>query len=265
MMRADPSARLAMRLRRLFAIALLAATACFADTLYVLPIHYRSADDIVALLSPLLQPDERVSGLAGQLVLSASPARLQELERLVLQFDTPPARLMISVTQDEDARLRERGVGVDGSLVIHERGAGGALLAEIRDRDSLSRDGIAQRVQAVDGSIAEIQLGASRVVPSRGPAGSMLVQASTGFYVRPQLQGTQVTLELAVSREALNRLGGVSGQQLTTTVRGKLGEWINVGGLSQLGSAQSSGLGGHDDRRLQASSHIRLRVERLPD
>jgi hypothetical protein len=70
-------------------------------------------------------------------------------------------------------------------------------------------------------------------------------ELSSGFEVLPRLNGERVMLDIATQQERATDLGQVSAvvQRATTTVTGKLGEWIEIGGVTSSLSEQRSGVG----------------------
>ena len=67
---------------------------------------------------------------------------------------------------------------------------------------------------------------------------------TTGFYVLPRVSNDVVTLEISTSRDRLEDIhtGTADVQHLTTTVSGRLGEWMEIGALMQQLSGQKSGI-----------------------
>jgi hypothetical protein len=59
--------------------------------------------------------------------------------------------------------------------------------------------------------------------------GTVYYEAVTGFFVRPQLAGEQVTLDLEPEQSSAT-VRGLERSALSTRVQGRLGEWIAVGG-----------------------------------
>jgi hypothetical protein len=65
----------------------------------------------------------------------------------------------------------------------------------------------------------------------------------TGFVAVPQLNGDRVTLDISPRDDTLGPLpGSVNTQRLVTTVSGRLGEWLELGGSvgEQSGSSGSA-------------------------
>src|SRR5581483_4983582 len=121
--------------RRLFtALLFLAAAAVNADTLHIIETRHRPASEIEQVLRPLLRPDEALSASGYRLILRASDARREEMERLVAALDVAPRQLTITVRQGigfDDKRQRdavsgEVGVGSRGRVIAGEEREGSA-------------------------------------------------------------------------------------------------------------------------------------------
>ena len=102
-----------------------------------------------------------------------------------------------------------------------------------------------QTVQVLEGNDAFIRTGQSAPVSehtgdpnsARNPdhPGHDFVDADTGFYVTPRVNGDRVTLEISTARDRLRNpnTGATSIQRVSTVVSGRLGEWIEIGGSSE--------------------------------
>ncbi len=83
----------------------------------------------------------------------------------------------------------------------------------------------------------------------------------TGFYVSPRVHGDQVTLQVSPFRHALRGGGNIETQSAHTTLTGRLGEWLLVGGVSeQLGRAQS-GAGDYRSTQSRGDAGIWIRAD----
>jgi len=93
-------------------------------------------------------------------------------------------------------------------------------------------------------------MGQSVPVPLRqavlGPNGVVVTESTVyrdlgqGFYAEPHLAGDRVTLEISPQNDTPGSYGPGSAniQRLSTTVSGRLGEWIALGGLGQESSGR---------------------------
>ena len=244
-------------------LAMCAVGAARADV-EVLTLKYRNAEQVLPILRPLLEPGGAVSGMQNQIVLRASRRNIDEIRRVLASIDSQPRRLMISVRQDTADNVQGRGASVGGS--ISSRG-GADIRARVFDNRNSSDESISQRLQVLEGYPATINIGQSVPVTTRSTIGSVTGanqggmvsetttyrDASTGFEVVPRLSGDLVQLEISPRRETLAGAGpgSINSQRITTTASGRLGEWFELGGVSQDESRQGAGIlyGSSGERR----------------
>lgn len=287
------------RLRGLLTLLLLglAMTAMADNTrIELIELQGRPAEELIPLLQPLVQPDGAISGSGYRLIVRAAPAQHAEIRRLLAELDHPPRRLLIRVhmgelseRQRQAARLHIEGHGEAGDLALGDAappdGRGATLGAGTADGSiglhghatrHLSERGDDLQVQTLEGQPAYIATGSDypfinqlflwRGRHGGGAAVDMQYRRTlTGFYALAQLHGERVTVRISPQQESLQpgRQGSVDGQWLTTTVSGRPGEWLRLGGSGSRGSAQGTATGSsHDTRELRASS-LWLRVDLL--
>lgn len=278
--------------------ALLAAGAAAQTTVEVIQLRYRQADQLIPVLQPLLGRDASISNFQNQLVIRATPAELAQVKRVLAGIDTPPRRLLITVRQDADISGSRREAEVSGSIGNNNarvtvpgsgsREGGNVVLRDGDDRlrarvvDSSQAGGerTAQTVQVLEGYSAFIRAGESQPVRNRQVVRTMVNgqwvdrvvettdyrEATTGFNVRPRLQGEMVTLDIDPQRETFDeqRRGTVNVQRVSTTVSGRLGEWMDLGGISEERSNDSSGILSTRSVRSSDRRGVQVKVELLP-
>jgi type II secretory pathway component GspD/PulD (secretin) len=68
---------------------------------------------------------------------------------------------------------------------------------------------------------------------------------TSGFDVLPRINGDRVILDISTQQERTTNSGQGSAavQRATTTLSGRLGEWIELGGVTSSGYEQSTGIG----------------------
>jgi len=252
---------------------LLAASALAQQSvLEVITLKYRTAEQVIPLLQPFVDRDGSLSGMQNQLIVRTSPANLAELRRILDQVDSRPRQLLITVRQDVDLATARREadlsgqVGIGGSAsiavpgnrsrsdgLVVQGGSGNTFVrGRISARDVVASDANMQRVQVLEGNVAFIRAGQSVPVPSQQvvqtPYGTQIVQSTqfrdfnTGFQVLPRVSGDTVTVEINPQRERPGRYPGTGNvQSVSTVVSAPLGEWMEIGGASEVGSMQSSG------------------------
>ena len=208
----------------LCALAPLAAGA--QQALEIIPLRYRTVEQVLPALQPLVEPGGTLSGSRGQLFLRASPANVAEIRRALEVIDRPARRLQISVRYDDAAASAQRELAARG--VVGSSGSRVTISAEDQRRNSAER--IDQRLQVIEGGRAFIFAGQSR--PLRVPGGGAEVQdIATGFEVTPRLSGERVTLEIATQKESPGARGSVQGQRALTVLSARLGEWVEIAGV----------------------------------
>ena len=94
-----------MTLRTLLACLAMAIALPLQAATEVLPLNYRSADELLPIVRATLGADGKVSAYGNQLIINASPDKIGEVRDLLAQLDTAPRRLLISV---DTARMRNR-------------------------------------------------------------------------------------------------------------------------------------------------------------
>ena len=263
--------------------------------LEVIPLKYRTTDEIIPAIRPFLDKRGALSGMQGQLIIRTTPGNLQEIKRLLDNIDTAPRRLKITVKQDVDTTTKQRlrelfgSVGTGGARVTvpgGSSGSGGGLVIEgvrgddslkarVQDSQSIENDKNTQHLQVLEGNRAFIRIGQSLPVPERSviytPQGVRVIEstqyrdATIGFYVLPRINGDRVTLEVSPQRDTPNNQlpGSINIQHIVTSVSGKLGEWIDLGGLGQDKTDQTSGIGSRSIATTGEQHSVLIRVEEV--
>jgi len=269
----------------------------------VIPLGYRSINEIIPLIRPLVAPAGSVSGLQGQLVVTATPQKIAEIHKLLATLDRVPARLLISVKRGNDLSSRQGSASIqgqtgnlsinNGGIVIGGRapslhhGGQDGLSVKMKSNSQNKQSSITQQVQMLEGREAYISAGEEIPVRNRGtvigPGGSyrydniQYYPAVTGFYAIPRLNGNEVILEInTISRQRNSlRINGRYPQQgwqsrqdvavsnVRTVARGRLGEWIAIGGVDQSASTRQGGIGSGSRQQQAAKSQIFVRVEEI--
>jgi type II secretory pathway component HofQ len=234
-------------------------------TLEIIPLQHRLVDDVVTVLRPLVTPGGTVTGMNNQLIIKTTPANLADLKKVLETLDRSPRQLLITVKQGTSDRVYQQDeslsgrfsagdISVAGADPGHREGGlvisagdekGNIVRYRSRSSDSSLDDRNTFRVQATEGYPAYIHAGQSIPVPARTeyvtPGGVIVSDsieyhdATSGFYVLPRLNGDQVTLLVAprLARFSSGHGPAFDVQDIETTATGRLGEWIELGGINQ--------------------------------
>lgn len=254
-------------------VALLAVALCGADdtVVEVLPVRNRPAESLARDLGPHAGPGGVVTASGGRLIVRATPGNLERLKGLLAELDVAPRSLLITVRQAGASEAAARRTEVTGRATSTGGRTRTVVTGAFARKEATGSGADVQRLRALEGTPAFIRVARSRPVPAAGvvqtPQGPAVVQgtafqeAETGLYVLPRLAGERVTLEVATSKDAFNPEGGVDTQRLLTTVSGRLGEWIALGGVSRSASDRSAGFAGTQASSAADDRLVELMVE----
>jgi hypothetical protein len=242
----------AMRLTLYVALVLLATPASSQNALEIIPLRYRTAEQVLPALRPLMEPGATLSGQGGQLIVRASPANLEELRRALDAIDRPARRLEILVRFDEALDAARQDASASGRISTN-RGARVEVQAQESSRAGVER--VDQRVQVLEGSRAYIATGHSTPILD----GSLMRDTTTGFEAIARLARGGVLVEIAQRRDTPERQ-----QALSTTVGGRLGEWLDVGGAMEMAARNAGGTAASRSSQSATARRVWLKVETLP-
>jgi type II secretory pathway component GspD/PulD (secretin) len=273
-----------------------AAAAADGLTLEIVPLQHSTVDDVLPLLRPMVAPGGTITGMRDQLIIKTTAENLSELKRLLTVLDRAPKSLRITVRQDvaassllqEDAvsgrfksgdfnaRLPDPGSHDGASIGIHDGTGRNTIRYRAINTRSTDDSRNTHFVTAIEGRPALIQTGQSIPYPYLsgfiGPYGAGVIEGidykdvNSGFYVTPRTQGQRVTLEIAprLERENAKDHGVIDTRYSSTTVSGRLGEWIPIGGTDQAASGRDSALVARTRRYDAETYNIWVKVEEIP-
>lgn len=274
-----------------FIVLLNAYASAEQSVLEVIPLNYRTVEEVTPILQPFLERGGSISGLNGQLIVRATPANLAQLREILRKIDTLPRQLRITVSQDEQrnedmTRAEVSGrvsIGDHGRVVLPGRSRDGAgveyrrgndhLRGNVVNRQSQSNSGATQQVTVLEGKQAFIHVGSAIPVPQSNVVydshGARIVNSvayrdvTTGFTVLPRLNGDRVTLEINPQRDSVStdKGGQINIQHMQTSVSARLGEWMEIGGAQQNENAQRDGIAERSSSVGSERRKIWLKVE----
>jgi hypothetical protein len=224
------------------------------DKIDIIPLKNRTAEEVMPLIRPMLDANEALSGTGFQLIVRASAERQQEIRALVAQLDQSVRQLRISVRRAAHEEIERERAQANVSLGV----AGGDVEARGRAIVRSTRDKSGERnnyqVTTLEGTPAYINTGEAFPVPTQNGYvvnGQVVVtqgleyqQLNSGFYALARTHGNSVSIDISPQREVLDPRGSgrIQSTSLVTSVRGRLGEWLELGGTSQQRSHEGGGL-----------------------
>ena len=245
----------------------------------VIELNFRMAEDVLPMAQSVLGHEGRASAYGNQLIVNASQDKIDELRSVLEQIDTEPRRLLITVDTQGNQYNRERGYQTDGTIggrhgevVIGQGEQQGRDQVRIIRNNTQSRDGSLRSVQALEGSAALVQVGQS--IPQRstsyGPYGQVQERTeyrsvNQGFYVTATVHGDNVQVEINSQNDRRSQQYNnvIDTQSTSSRVSGRLGEWINVSGISQDNNQRQDGFLQKRYSTGQEDSQLQIKVEVL--
>jgi type II secretory pathway component GspD/PulD (secretin) len=249
------------RLFLLLGLVLLAFQAQ-AQSIVAIELENRPAAEVIPIIQPMLRPGDAISGEGFKIFLRASPDTRASVQDMVEYLDVALKTLEVSVFQGSARDLRrlagrasvqidsgnvqvdvgdERAADAAGSARFSTAG-GSASVGGSSTQGSLS-DTPVHRVRVTEGTEAYIETGQqipyffnTAVFGVRGyAAGVEYRDAVTGFYVLPRVRGENVVLDVSPYKSSRinSSRDDVATVSASTTVTGRIGEWLMIGAVTE--------------------------------
>lgn len=235
----------------------------------VITLQNRPAEEIQPLLMPLLDADDVINGSGFNLIVKTSPERLENLRNLIEKLDTRLHNLMVSVLQDSHKTAEQ--LNAEAAIAItHSAIRLQGMAADTRD---VGRQHTAQQIRTLEGKAAHIQTGNLRPVENitvydsgYGYPGvvsnTQLQEASTGFAAIPRLiNQDEIMIDIAPWSDRFLNNGGLATQGIETSIRARLGEWVEIGGTDNQQQSNIQGYTGLNHSTRNHNTRILLKVE----
>ena len=259
-----------MKLRYKLLVLVLLASSVQAGSIATIQLQNRPAEEIIPIVKPMLGADDAISGQGFRIFLRSSPQTLSQVKSMIEALDIAAKTLQISVFQGNTRGLSALGIGANIQLESADTGIdigtdnnkqGGGSITYSTSNGSGSINSTSTRMRLQDNPIHQIRVteGTEAYIETgeripyfygaawrgrRGFVGSIEYKdAITGFYVLPRVRGDNVVLEVSPFKSTQSNTDGDNIDTLSagTTVTGRIGEWILVGGVTeQLEQAQSA-------------------------
>lgn len=233
-------------------------------------LQHALAEQVVPVLAAQLSSGSSVTPYRQQLILNVTDTEYRNLQALLVQLDTAPRSLLISVRKQSQQRDNDERFGVQGRIgegdVQVQSGNGRQQRTETRvivnqGNTQSTRDG-SQQVRAVEGMEAFISAGNTVSMRSGNYGQRELVPVQSGFYATARIVEGEVIVDID---QRDDRLQGrdIATQNLQTQVRGRIGEWIPLGGLSTSQSGSDRAVTNYGSNTANSTSDLAIKVDLL--
>jgi type II secretory pathway component GspD/PulD (secretin) len=242
------------------------------DPLTTIELKGRSAEEIIPIIRPLLAPEDAITGKGNLLILRTDPASVSQVRQLLREIDRPLNNLLITVRTGVDMSHEQSSAGVSGNVVIDNPGESDIDMHLNKQYRTQNR-GATQQLRVIEGQPAFINVGEAIPYPSgsvvRTPHGSYgsygidYRETPQGFYALPRLRGNEVYIEINPRHDQPSPQGGgrIDTTSMHTTVSGHLGEWIRVGGATDMQDENRKGIISTGKKKSDEDREVWLRVD----
>ncbi len=273
----------------LLGLALLLASAVQADSITTLQLHNRPAEEIIPIIKPMLGAGDVITGQGFKLFLRSSAETLEQVEAMLEVLDAAAKMLQISVLQGSKRDLTALRIGANLQIegdnssvdigssndssagnVNYDSGnvSGGIDATATRERKhnkpvhrlrvSEGREGFIETGQQIP-----YFTGVSGVAPGTTVGNTEYKNVTAGFYVLARIHGDSVTLQISPFKNSLSSAndGSIATQSANTVVSGRIGEWLQIGGVSEESNSSQSGIGSYSSSQGRKEDRIWIRAD----
>lgn len=279
------------RLFKLLGLVLLVSTAQ-ADSMSTIQLQNRPAEEVIPIIKPMLGANDVITGEGFNIFLRSSPETLARVRQMVDVLDIRAKVMLVSVFQGSERDLGALGISANiqfesgnasvdigdgsgnnndtGGNITYGTNSGSASISGISTQTS-QRDHPIHQVRVTEGTEAYIEtgeqipyfFGATSIGPG-GNAGSVVYKdVMTGFYVLPRIRGDNVILEVSPFKSSQSNTGGGNINTLSagTTITGRVGEWLLIGGVTEQLNQTERGIGTRTTTQGRDSTGIWVRAD----
>jgi hypothetical protein len=276
---------------KLLALVLLVSTVQ-AASITTIQLSNRPAAEIIPIVKPMLGADDAITGQGFKIFLRSSPQTLAQIKEMIDVLDIASKVLQISVFQGSTRGLSALGIGgniqIEGGAASVDIGtrreqtgdAGGSITYSTQNgsgnlNSSSTRmrlqDNPIHQIRVTEGTEAYIETGeqipyfsgSNWIVPETLAGGIEYKDVTTGFYVLPRIHGDNVTLQVSPFKNSQANTGGgnIETQQAKTTISGRIGEWVLIGGVSEQLKREQSGTGSYSSTQSRSNQSIWIKAD----
>jgi len=258
-------------------LSLLSISSANETAMEVIPLHNRPASELLPLISPLLGRSEHIIDNNSSLIVKASPARLEEIKLLISKLDKGLSNLSITVIQSKTKTAEELNASANIKLHIpldHPSETSGRIRGRYGNTEELNSNDSTQVIRTLEGRPAYIKIGGIHPVNNYTISGwnrrypdissnTEFIEATTGFAVTARLTDKLVTIGVSPWSDTMNNRGVIETQSASTILRANLGEWVEIGNVSESSQTTKNGYISHRYSTKDTTTHILIKVEKL--
>ena len=263
-----------------------------AASITTINLSNRQAAEIIPIIKPMLGSEDAITGQGYKIFLRSSAQTLAQVKEMIDALDIAAKTLQISVFQGSTRGLSALGIsgeiqvesgdaGIDigtsgnqtnnsGGSITYSTSNGSGSINSTTTRMRLQDNPIHQ-VRVTEGSEAYIETGEQIpyfsgthwIVPNSVAGGIEYKDVTTGFYVLPRIHGDNVTLQVSPFKnsQANSSGGNIETQNANTTLTGRIGEWLLIGGVTEQLKRSHSGTGSYSSTQSRNNESIWIKAD----
>jgi type II secretory pathway component GspD/PulD (secretin) len=241
----------------------------------IIPVFNRPASELQPLLSPLLEATEQIIATGNNLIIKATPVRLEEFKILLKKLDTRLNNFSITVIQSRTKTAQALNASASFRLnKVHNKPIlDGHIRGRFAQTEGFTNSDSTQVIKTLEGRAAYIKTGTNHPIqniniydPGYGyptiSTNTEFIETSTGFLVTPRITGHQVTLDITPWSDKINNMGIIETQEANTTLRINLGEWVEIGGITEINQMSRNKSLSHSYSTANKTMRIIIKVDK---
>lgn len=246
----------------------------------IITLQHRFAEELLPVIQPLVGEDGTASAMQNNLIIRANPKNMAEIEQMISVLDTARQNLRITVSRSENQTLENSSATISGRKRIgnttietnrNQRTIRDGVTVNIENQRRSTNNSSQQFIQVLDGERAFISVGqsipytqewinlAGRYAHIRRT--TEFITIDTGFSVRPRAIGELIELEVMPRFSQLGENGFIDFETLSTVIRVRRGEWVDLGSTMQQKDDVSYAILSWQSNDLASSKQLFIKVE----
>ena len=248
-----------------------------AQSVEIISVQHRSAEEIAEQIKALY-PEQHVhiAGSHQQITVRADDTIINEVKELVQTFDVPLRQFLISVSSDQNINSTSQNWGVSGTI---HKNKNNTVQVTNNKKTYQTRGSGNQSITVLEGHSAHLNTGQKKPVQTRqfinGQWASTIeyIDMTSGIYIEPRLIGDdRVEIKILSQKNEASTLNmhqrsvSTIDTSMVDTVRiVRLGEWVNIGGVSYDARNKQSGINYSSKQNDVDKQRMMIKVELLPN
>jgi hypothetical protein len=235
--------------------------------IYTLPVQHRTPESLLGALSAVVDPGGTISVNGNKFIIRTTAENFQELAHLVDELDTPAIQLLISVRQQAQNTGKQSDLEMRGNVTTNGRSLPTETRVAVKRSTGWGNRASNYQLRAIEGEPVRIQTGQQIPIQTRyGLVGGTTTQyhpIDSGVRLIARLIGDQVLLNVTQQQQRPIGENRVETQELHTQVRGRLGEWIQLGGVQRQSARDERGIIHYQTTDQTLDTDISVKIEKF--